>query len=176
MPPAPPLTATAQVTLREITADNFRAVIDLDCLPAQRGNVSSNARSLCEAHYSPDAWTRAVYADDTPVGFLMMSLWDPDAWYSIWRFMIDHRYQGLGFGARAVRLAVAHVKENHDGAELIRLMSASPQGKLQRGGNPSVEAEHSPYEFYYKLGFRDLEPKDEDGEIEMGLNLQPENE
>lgn len=169
--PDPP-TRASPVTLREITKANFRAVIDLDMLDGQRGNVSSNARSLCEAHYSEDAWCRAVYSGDTPVGFLMMSIWDPEAWYCIWRFMIDSRYQGMGFGAAAVRLAIAHVRENHPPAKLLRLMSASPEGKDPHNGKPGVEAEYSPYQFYYKLGFRDIEPIDEWKEIEMGMNLE----
>ncbi|KAM3540189.1 hypothetical protein ARSEF1564_006881 [Beauveria bassiana] len=143
--PRPAPTASSPISLREITAQNFRAVIDLDMRDGQRGNVSSNARSLCEAHYSPDA---------------------------IWRFMVDGRYQGLGFGARAVRLAVEHVRENHPRTRMLRLLSASPEGKAARGGKPPVEARYSPYRFYYKLGFRDVEPVDEYGEIEMGLDLK----
>ncbi|KAJ3485395.1 hypothetical protein NLG97_g6824 [Lecanicillium saksenae] len=171
-PSEPIPTASSKVSLREVTKDNWRAVIDLDMLDAQRGNVSSNARSLCESHYAEDAWVRAIYADETPVGFLMMSIWDPEEWYSIWRFMIDHRYQGLGYGATAMRLAIEHVRTNHPAAKLIRLMSASPEGKSERDHKPKVDAKHSPYKFYYKLGFRDIEPIDEYGEIEMGLDLQ----
>lgn len=169
-PPGP--TARSKITIREITKDNWRVVVDLDMLEAQRGNVSSNARSLCESHYSEDAWVRAVYADETPVGFLMMSIWDRDEWYSIWRFMIDHRYQSLGYGAKAMRLAIEHVRTNHAGAKLIRLISASPEGKPQHDGKPRVDAKYSPYKFYYKLGFRDIEPINGHGEIEMGLDLQ----
>lgn len=171
-PTEPAPTASSKVTLREITKDNWRAVIDLDMLDGQRGNVSSNSRSLCEAHYSEDAWVRAIYADETPVGFLMMSIWDPDEWYAIWRFMIDHRYQGLGYGAKSVWLAIAHVRTNHPQAKLVRLMSAGPDGKKPHGGKPAVDAKNSPYNFYYKLGFRDIEPIDEYNEIEMGLDLQ----
>ncbi len=167
----PTPTATPKVSLWGITKDNWRAVIDLDMRDGQRGNVSSNARSLCESHYADDAWVRAVYADDTPVGFVMMSIWDPEAWYSIWRFMIDHRHQGRGYGAKAMRLAVEHVRANHPDAKLVRLLSASPEGKKARDGKPAVEAKDSPYRFYYKLGFRDIEPADEYGEIEMGLDL-----
>ncbi|KAK8143416.1 hypothetical protein G3M48_007264 [Beauveria asiatica] len=54
--PRPAPTARSHISLHEIAAHNFRAVIDLDTRDGQRGNVSSNARSLCEAHYSPDAW------------------------------------------------------------------------------------------------------------------------
>ncbi|KAM3427827.1 hypothetical protein NHJ13734_008835 [Beauveria thailandica] len=50
--PRPAPTARSHISLRKVTAHNFRAVIDLDTRDGQRGNVSSNARSLCEAHYS----------------------------------------------------------------------------------------------------------------------------
>ncbi|OAA74252.1 GCN5- N-acetyltransferase [Cordyceps fumosorosea ARSEF 2679] len=164
-------TTTPAISLREITKDNWRAVIDLDTHPHQRGNVSTNARSLCEAHYSPDAWVRAIYAGDALVGFLMMSIWEPDAWASIWRFMIDARFQGRGCGAAAIRAAAAHVRAAHPEMRTLRLMSAGPGGKAARDGKAAVEEGASPYRFYCKLGFRDIEPADEFGEVEMGLDL-----
>lgn len=162
--PSPP-NRESKITLREVTKDNWRVVIELNTLEEQKGNVSPNVKSLCESHYSDDAWVRAIYADETPVGFLMMSIWDPEEWYAIWRFMIDKQYQSLGFGKEAVSLAIKHIKENHPQAKLIRLMSAS------KDGGKGVTAEFSPYDFYYKLGFREIEPIDEDGCVEMGLNL-----
>ncbi|KAJ6442185.1 GCN5-related N-acetyltransferase [Purpureocillium lavendulum] len=162
-PPAP--TRASTVSLREINKENWRAVTQLVTLPSQAANVSTNAMSLVESHYSEDAWARAIYADDTPVGFLMMSIWDPDEWYCVWRFMIDHRYQKMGFGREAILLAIKHVRENHPQAKLMRLMSASPDGK--KGTKP----EDSPYKFYAKLGFKDIAEIDERGEIEMGMDL-----
>lgn len=38
-------------------------------------------------------------------------------------------------------------------------------------GNGKVEAEHSPYEFYVKLGFGHTEEPDEDGEVMMMIDL-----
>lgn len=153
------------VTLREITKDDWRAITQLAPFPSQSANVSTNAMSLVEAHYSFDAWFRAIYADETPVGFLMMSIWDPEDWYCIWRFMIDARYQKMGFGRQAILLAIEHVKTNHPQAKLLRLMSASPDGK--KGTLP----EDSPYKLYASLGFKDIAEIDERGEIEMGMDL-----
>lgn len=39
--------------------------------PAQRKMVADNIRSIAEAHLSPSAWMRAIYADETPIGFIM---------------------------------------------------------------------------------------------------------
>ncbi|KAF9159182.1 hypothetical protein DFQ26_006844 [Actinomortierella ambigua] len=164
---APPaVTKDSTVTLREITRDNWRAITELTVHEGQQGNVTSNVHSLCESHYAEDAWVRAVYADETPVGFLMMSIWDPESWYAIWRFMIDQRYQGFGYGRRAIQLAIAHLREHHPQAKLLRLMSTGPEGKKGK-----VEPKDSPYQFYSALGWKDMSDVDEDGEIEMGLDL-----
>lgn len=153
------------LNLREIDEHNWRAVTKLQMLEEQEGNVASNAMSLLESHYAEDAWVRAIYADDTLVGFLMMAIWDPKEAYYIWRFMIDKRYQGLGFGKRGVELAIAHVRQHNPQAKVLGVMSTPPEGKK------NVEPRHSPYNFYLKLGFKEIAPPDEDGEIEMALEL-----
>ena len=141
---APP-TRDSTITLREITKENWRAITDLNVAPSQTTIVASNLKSLCESHYSEDAWVRGVYADDTPVGFLMMSLWEPEDWYAVWRFMIDEKYQSLGYGRKSMLLAIAHVKETYPSAKQIRLMSIGPDGRK------GVSAKDSPYNFYLGL-------------------------
>lgn len=80
------------ITLREITEDNWRPVANLKVLPTQQGNLAPNPMSMVEAHYSEDSWMRAVYADETIVGFLMMALWPPTEGYYIWRFSTAQPY------------------------------------------------------------------------------------
>jgi diamine N-acetyltransferase len=41
--------------------------------PEQRGYVAPNAISIARGHFEPRAWFRAVFADETPVGFVMLS-------------------------------------------------------------------------------------------------------
>ena len=153
------------ITLREITEDNWRATANLRVSPAQEGNLAHNPMSMLEAHYSEDAWMRAVYADETLVGFLMMAIWPPTDGYYIWRFMIDQQYQKLGFGRTVVGMAIRHVKDNYPQAKRLGVMSTPKEGKGK------VEAQHSPYEFYVKLGFRQTEEPDEDGEVMMMIDL-----
>ena len=107
----------ASVSLREVTADTVRAICALDVAPRQLGLVAPNAVSIAQAHFEPAAWFRAIYADDEPVGFAM--LYDPTRTAEpeagpgvafLWRFMIDARYQGRGYGAAALALLVAHVR------------------------------------------------------------------
>lgn len=161
----PSPTKNSIITLRKITEANWRAVANLRVSTAQEGNIALNPMSMLEAHYSEDARMRAVYADETLVGFLMMAIWPPTNGYYIWRFMIDHRYQRLGFGRRVVGMAIQHVKDEHPQAKQLGVMSTPKEGKGK------VEAQHSPYNFYVKLGFRQTAEPDEDGEVMMMMVL-----
>ncbi|KAF9959840.1 hypothetical protein BGZ72_008614 [Mortierella alpina] len=163
--PQVPPTRDSTVTLREITKENWRAITDLKVAPSQEQILATNLKSLCESHYAEDAWIRGVYADETPVGLLLMSLWTPDDWYAVWRFMIDEKYQGLGYGRRTIQLAIAHVKETYPDAKQIRLNSVGPEGRKD------VAAKDSPYNFYAGLGFKPVGEYDEDGETDMVLDL-----
>ena len=164
-------TRDSVLTFREITEHNWRAVANLRLPPSQRGNLAANVWSLAEAAYSEDAWLRAIYADSTLVGFLMLAIWDPNCAYYIWRLMIDERYQGLGFGKQAVQHAIAHVKQNHPQAKQLGVMSTPREGKGREGEEKWVKSEDSPWRFYEKLGFRETEGPDEDGDVMMMMDL-----
>ena len=143
----------ATVELREITQDSLQAVLDLAVAPEQRQYVATNARSLAEAHFEPRAWFRAIYADNDPVGFVMVFR-DPPNDYFVWRFMVDARYQGKGYGRRALELLVEEARK--DGAREMKL-SYHP-------------GEHSPHDFYTRFGFEDTGEVEGD-EIVMRLTL-----
>jgi len=107
----------AAVTLREVTAKTVRDVCKLSVSPEQQQFVAPNAISIAQAYFEPAAWFRAVYADESPVGFAM--LYDPtrtgtpeagpDTCF-LWRFMIDREHQGRGYGAEALDLVIAHAR------------------------------------------------------------------
>jgi diamine N-acetyltransferase len=59
--------------LREITKESLRDITRLSVSPEQERLVATNAESIAEAYFLPDiVWLRAIYADDIPVGFLML--------------------------------------------------------------------------------------------------------
>ncbi|QKX60402.1 uncharacterized protein TRUGW13939_07547 [Talaromyces rugulosus] len=159
------------LTFRKVTEDNWRAVANLSLKDGQVGNLAPNVWSLCEVAYSEDAWVRAIYADETLVGMLMMAIWDPDEAYYIWRFMIDGRFQNLGYGRRGVEFAIAHIRQHNPKAKQLGVMSTPPEGKTSANPLKTVRPENSPYKFYEKLGFRKTAPPDEDGEIMMTIDL-----
>jgi len=151
------LTENAVVTLRDVTADNLDEILRLKVKPEQEKFVANNAISIAQAHFEPKAWFRAVYADETPVGFLMLYD-DPEKTdYFLWRFMIDARYQGMNFGRRALGLLIDHVRDQPNATEL--LLSYVPE-------------DGSPEKFYSSLGFVNT-GEVHDGENVMSLLITP---
>jgi diamine N-acetyltransferase len=145
----------AVVTLREITRETLWPVLQLRVRPDQTQFVADNATSIAEAHFTPTAWFRAIYADDTPVGFVMLDDHPEKPQYFLWRFMVDATHQRKGYGRRAIELLIEHVKTRPGATEL--LLSYHP-------------GEGSPREFYCKLGFEDTgEIVDEERVMRRGL-------
>jgi diamine N-acetyltransferase len=151
-PPPPPIS----VTLRQITAETVGAVCTLAVHPHQERFVAPNAVSLAQALFEPTAWYRAIYADETLVGFVMLDDDVASQTYFLWRFMIAGQHQGRGFGRRALELVVEHVRTRPGAAEL-RVSY--------------VPGEGSPGGFYSRFGFAETGEVDDDGEVIMRLPL-----
>ena len=151
-----------EVTLRELSRDNFRDVIRLRVKPEQGMFVAFNSESIAEAHFHDEAWMRAVYADDVSVGFVMLhdenlrEVPEQKDYYFLWRFMIGAQYQGMGYGAAAMQLVIDHVSSNPNAREL--LTSYTP-------------GDGSPVGFYRKIGFEHT-GRIVHGEPELRLRLR----
>ena len=135
----------ALVSLREITADTVLRVVRLSVSESQKGFVAPNAVSLAQALFAPEAWYRAIYCADEPVGFVMLedeSLLSPspaEPEVGVWRFMIDARFQRRGIGRAALQKVIEHVR----GKGLFRTLLLS-----------YVPGPGCPEPFYLSLGFR----------------------
>ena len=156
--PGPPRSVAegAVVELRPVTEDNVRAVCRLAVAPAQSGFVAPNAVSLAQALFSKEAWYRAIYADDQPVGFAMLSLETEPPTYYLWRLMVADGYQRKGYGRAAMGLLIDHVR-TLPGAEAL-LTSWVP-------------AEGGPEPFYRGLGFvptGEVDDGEHVGRLELG--------
>jgi diamine N-acetyltransferase len=146
-----------------ITATTMNQICDLSetLSPAHRKMVADNVRSIAEAHFSPSAWMRAVYADEAPIGFIMTHTGSdyedgidcPGVF--LWRFMIAEPFQGKGYGKRALEKLIQQLKA----MGIPRLYTSCEQG------------EGSPEGFYRKLGF--VPTGNHYGhEIELVLNVE----
>ena len=156
--------AVTALILRSIDAANRGAVEDLQVTAAQRRFVESVADSLSEAEAQVhQPWCRAFYAEETPVGFVMLADNDPTClWpHYLWRFLIDARYQGRGYGRSAMDLVAAHVAARSPAADLMTSVASYDDPEISR---------HSPLGFYLAYGFE--QTGERNGlEIVIRLNL-----
>lgn len=143
------------VTLRPVTSENLDAITKLEVTEAQKGFVAPNVYSMAEAALAPKAWPRAIYADETPVGFLMMHMDTFAATYYLWRFMIAGEHQGKGYGYQALQLLIEQIRRRPRAKEMTLSY---------------VPGEGCPQPFYQKLGFVDT-GEVHDGENEMKLEF-----
>ena len=98
------------VTLREITKDNYEECLNLNVADNQKDFVSSTAHSLAQAWiYYDTAFPFAIYADDVMVGFIMLGYYEVKGHYTLWKLMIDEKYQNKGYGKKALKLGIEYL-------------------------------------------------------------------
>lgn len=131
-------TARPRITLREVDQQNVRDVCDLKVAPSQETHVAPNGVTIAESAYEPNAWLRAIYADDQPVGLLglVADAETPEYWLA--RLMIAGAHQGRGYGRDAMGLLVEHVRSLPGARELQ---------------TSCVPDEDGPLDFYRAQGF-----------------------
>ena len=151
----PKITRDAAVNLRPISEENVLAVIRLDVTEEQKEFVAPNSVSIAQAAHTTNRWERAIYAGDDPVGYVLLSEDRKKPRYYLWRYMIDKRYQGMGFGGAAMRQVIDYVRTLPDASEMFLTY---------------VPHENGPRDFYAKFGFVDTGIEHE-GELEMRLGL-----
>ena len=98
------------INLKEITSKNLKSIIDLNVKDDQKDYVASNSVSIAQGHYSNSAWFKGIFNDNRPVGFVMLDLKIEKNICFLWRFMIDKKYQGKGYGKIALTQVIDYVK------------------------------------------------------------------
>ena len=105
------------IRLEQITGKNIWDILKLEVGEDQKNFVAPNDRSIIEAYVAitrnGQAFPFGIYDGETPVGFCMIGFGADDDWedapaiaegnYNLWRFMIDKRYQGRGYGREAMK-------------------------------------------------------------------------
>lgn len=157
------------IEFRKITDDNFRQCIELHPGKENESFVDSNSIGLAEAFVAIDNDTCspmpfAIYKDDQMVGFIQLAYYRAnqdemlEEVYDIWRFMIDEKYQGKGYGKAALRKAIEYVKTYPKGFANKLYLSYVP-------GNKAAES------IYKRVGFVKT-GEVSDGEIVMVYDLK----
>ncbi|MFC6465115.1 GNAT family N-acetyltransferase [Marinilactibacillus sp. GCM10026970] len=104
-----------ELTIRTITEENWRAIVELKATPEQADFISPNAESMLEALYETRFnWTTyGLYTENLPIGFAMIGAYNKEHQY-IWldRFMIDAQSQGKGYGKMFLEKLIAFIRQN----------------------------------------------------------------
>ena len=155
------------VHLEKVDALNLWDIVGLKVSEAQQGFVASNNTSLLEAYVSMEtdctAFPFAIYDDEKPVGFLMIgfneaALYELDGVeppaalkrnYSLWRLMIDSKYQHKGYGREAIKLALTFIRTWPCGKAEYCALTYEPENTVAR-------------DLYRSFGFEENGEKDGD--------------
>lgn len=150
--------------LVKIDHKNVWDVIDLKVFRSQKSFVAPNDISIVTAYAAQgsgcSAFPFGIYDNEKPVGFLMVGfneavMYEPfdvkppkilENNYSVWRLMIDKKYQGRGYGREALRLALDFIRtwpcgkaeycalsyepENEAAAKLYHSMGFAENGEM----------------------------------------------
>ncbi|HRW94123.1 MAG TPA: GNAT family N-acetyltransferase [Thermotogota bacterium] len=97
------------VTLQKIGMEEFKECLCLKVDESQTGFVAPNMYSLAEAKVDGVSIPRAVYAGEQMVGFVMFWFDEINGMGYIDRLMVDHRFQGKGYGKKAMQLVIQYL-------------------------------------------------------------------
>jgi diamine N-acetyltransferase len=136
------------VSLREINKDNWEMATSLKLSEEQQKFVSPNWYSILqEIFIDVDIYCRAIYDDETMVGFAMMGQDPDDQSCFISRLMIAEEHQGKGYGRAALKAIIEEMQARYQPDALI--IRVAPANKVA-------------YSLYSSVGFIDT------GEIHRG--------
>jgi diamine N-acetyltransferase len=136
------------VSLREINKDNWEMATSLKLSEEQQKFVSPNWYSILqEIFIDVDIYCRAIYDDETMVGFAMMGQDPDDQSCFISRLMIAEEHQGKGYGRAALKAIIEEMQARYQPDALI--IRVAPANKVA-------------YSLYSGMGFIDT------GEIHRG--------
>ena len=150
------------ISLRKIDARNVWELVALEVQEDQKSFVATNTESIIEAYCAITGGGAAlpfgIYDGDTPVGFMMIG-YGCDDWedapsiarnnYSIWRLMIDRRFQGNGYGKAALTAALDFIRTFPCGKAEACFLSYEPENSVAK-------------ELYHSFGFRENGEMDAD--------------
>ena len=154
----------ASVQLRDIvTEDDYEAVMGLRRGPGQERYlgmmIGHFEDAIADAKASPRYWS--VHDADDLVGFVMISdnipaetlASDDDIVgpYYLWRLLIDHRFQGRGYGAATIDAVIDYLRLNRPNAEILLTSCKAGEG--------------SPQPFYLHYGF------EKTGDVKWGEDI-----
>lgn len=154
--------------LEKVNSKNVWEILKLKVSDKQKNFVATNTESIIEAYTTITsggvAYPFGIYEDGEPIGFLMIGYGIDEEWknppeiaknnYSLWRLMIDEKYQGRGYGRKAIQLALDFIKTWPNGKSEYCYLSYEPENILAKN-------------LYTSFGF--VETGDKDGNEDVAV-------
>ena len=144
------------INFRELTVDNWIDCVKLSVKEEQKKHIATNVVSVAESKFYPKWTPKAIYLEDTAIGFFMYGPDDDTGQIWLIRFMIDQHYQGKGYGKASLKMILDEIAETWGCREIF--LSFAP-------GNEEVRR------LYESFGFADT-GRVEYGEIVYRLDLK----
>lgn len=129
------------IRIEKINEKNIWEILRLHVSKEQESYVASNQMSIIEAYIAiignGHAFPFGIFEDEIPVGFLMIGYDVDESFnnppqiaynnYSIWRLMIDKKYQNKGYGKEALQLALEFISSFPCGKAEYCYLSYEPE-------------------------------------------------
>lgn len=148
------------IRLERVTQDNFKQVIRLDIAEEQRRFLETPTilYAIAEVQFHPTYIPYVICDDATMVGFVIYGHLPEDhtRWW-VPLLIIDHHWQGKGYGRTAMELVLNTVRTKAPYCREIALSYKSDNVVAER--------------LYFSLGFEKTEEIDELGQVTMRLHV-----
>lgn len=159
------------IRLKKVTYDNLWEIVELSVKPNQEYFIASNTDSLFEAYLAlsegHSALPFGLYKNERLIGFVMFGYdstgdeGEPliaEGNYCMWRFMIDKKYQGKGYGKQALKASIQYLKSDSMEEAKYCWLSYDPANIVAKS-------------LYESIGFQ-ANGERLDGEIVLALDLK----
>ncbi|OPA73854.1 hypothetical protein BVG16_27350 [Paenibacillus selenitireducens] len=106
--------------LKPITDDNRKECLDLKPHAYQEKFVAPNSDSLKKAEKEPSSKPYGIYSHEEMVGFALFDEepYPDDGYFWIIRFMVDGRFQKMGYGRAALGEIIRMIRSKQSNAKI----------------------------------------------------------
>lgn len=130
--------------LRPITKDNWIKAISLKVREDQMNFVASNAVSLAQLNFLDNFYAKGIYLEDEMIGFTLYGIDEDEQQYWIYRMMIDKKFQGKGYGKKAIQLIIDDIRAMREDHHKTISLSYEPGNEVAKY-------------IYSKMGFKEVD-------------------
>ena len=112
------------IILKDVTKENWMECINLRSSKDKVNSifeefVASNAFSIAQSKIEEEWVTKAIYDNETLIGFTMYGFYEKYKFYEISRLMIDYKFQQRGYGTQALLKIIDEMKNYKNCKEIF---------------------------------------------------------